>query len=63
MLKNSLYPYVEKYINKYLYSFTKEQWEVEVMSGKIEFENLNLRSDKVNDKLYAKNQFFLIKNR
>ena len=61
MLKNSLYPYVEKYINKYLYGFTKEQLEVGVMSGKIGLENLNLRPDKVNEKLDDKNQPFWLK--
>ena len=61
MLKNSLYPYVEKYINKYLYGFTKEQLEVGVMSGKIGLENLNLRPDKVNEKLDDKNHSFWLK--
>ena len=61
MLKNSLYPYVEKYINKYLYGFTKEQLEVGVMSGKIGLENLNLRPDNINEKLDDKNQPFWLK--
>ena len=61
MLKNSLYPYVEKYINKYLHGFTKEQLEVGVMSGKIGLENLNLRPDKVNEKLDDKNHSFWLK--
>ena len=61
MLKNSLYPYLEKYINKYLYGFTKEQFDIGLMSGKIGLENLNLRPDKVNEKLDLKNQSFWLK--
>ena len=61
MLKNSLYPYIEKYINKYLYGFTKEQFDIGLMSGKIGLENLNLRPDKVNEKLDLKNQSFWLK--
>ena len=55
MLKNKLYPYVEKYINEYLYGFTKEQLEVGIMNGTIALEYLNLRPDKVNLKLDEKN--------
>ena len=34
MIKNKLYPLVEKYINTYLYGFTKEQLDVgEVYNG------------------------------
>ena len=61
MLKNSLYPYLEKYINKYLYGFTKEQFDIGLMSGKIGLENLNLCPDKVNEKLDDKNQSFWLK--
>ncbi len=61
MLKNSLCPYIEKYINKYLHGFTKEQLEVGVMSGKIGLENLNLLPDKVNEKLDDKNHSFWLK--
>lgn len=51
MIKNQLYPYVEKYINEYLYGFTKEQLEVGVMNGVIQLEKLNIRPDKANEKL------------
>ena len=40
MLKNTLYPYIEKYINKYLYGFIKEQFDIG-LNGKIGPENLN----------------------
>lgn len=55
MLKNKLYPYVEKYINEYLYGFTKEQLQVGLTNGTIALENLNIRPDKVNEKLNDKN--------
>ena len=55
MLKNKLYPYVEKYINEYLYGFTKEQLDVGLTNGTISLEYLNLRPDKVNSKLDEKN--------
>ena len=55
MLKNKLYSYVEKYINEYLYVFTKEQLDVGLTNGTISLEYLNLRPDKVNSKLDEKN--------
>ena len=61
MFKNSLYPYIEKYINEYLHGFTSEQLQVGIMSGTMELENLNLRPDKVNKKLDDKNQSFWLK--
>ena len=51
MIKNQLYPYIESYINEYLYGFTKEQLDVGVMKGQIKLENLNLRPDGVNEKM------------
>lgn len=51
MIKNQLYPFIEKYINEYLYGFTKEQLKVGVMNGIIALEGLNIRVDKVNEKL------------
>lgn len=51
MLKNQLYPFIEKYINEYLYGFTKEQLNVGVIKGIIALEGLNIRVDKVNEKL------------
>jgi hypothetical protein len=51
MIKNQLYPYIEKYINEYLHGFTKEQLNVGVMNGTIALDKLNIRVDKVNEKL------------
>ena len=61
MIKNQLYPYIEKYINNYLHGFTKEQLDVGVMNGKIKLENLNLRPDGVNNELDDLNLPFWIK--
>lgn len=54
MIKNQLYPYVEKYINEYLWGFSKEQLDVGVMKGVILLEKLNIRPDKANEKLDSK---------
>ena len=61
MIKNQLYPYIEEYINSFLYGFTKEQLDVGVMNGQIKLENLNLRPDGVNDELDQKNIPFWLK--
>lgn len=55
MIKNKLYPYIEKYINDYLYGFSKEQLEVGVMNGIINIEKVNIRVDKANEKLDSQN--------
>ncbi len=51
MIKNKLYPYIEKYINDYLWGFSKEQLNVGLMNGTFNLEKLNIRIDKVNQKL------------
>lgn len=51
MIKNQLYPYIEKYISEYLHGFTQEQLRVGVVSGIIQLDNIMLRCDKLNDKL------------
>ena len=61
MIKNQLYPYIESYINEYLYGFSKEQLDVGVMKGQIKLENLNLRPDGVNQKMDEKNIPFWLK--
>ena len=61
MIKNQLYPYIESYINEYLYGFSKEQFDVGVMKGQIKLENLNLRPDGVNEKMDEKNLPFWLK--
>ena len=61
MIKNQLYPYIEEYINSFLYGFTKEQLDVGLLNGQIKFENLNLRPDSVNNKLDDNNFPFWLK--
>ena len=61
MIKNQLYPYIEEYINAFLYGFTKEQLDVGLMNGQIKLENLNLRPDGVNNELDQSNFPFWLK--
>ena len=61
MIKNQLYPYIEKYINSYLYGFTKEQLDVGIMKGEINFDSLNLRPDGTNEVLDKTNTPFWLK--
>ena len=61
MIKNQLYPYIEKYINELLYGFSKEQFDVGVMNGQIKLEKLNLRPDGANKILDDKNFSFWLK--
>ena len=61
MIKNQLYPYIEKYFNELLYGFRKEQFDIGVMNGNIKFEKLNLRPDGVNKILDDKNYPFWLK--
>ena len=51
MIKNQLYPFIEKYINEYLFGFTKEQLNIGVMNGQIQLDNLIIRPDSTNQKL------------
>ena len=61
MIKNQLYPYIESYINEFLYGFTKEQLDVGVMNGQIKLENLNLRPDGINQQMDDMNLPFWLK--
>ena len=61
MIKNQLYPYIERYINELLHGFTKEQFDVGVMKGEIKLEKLNFRPDGVNKILDDKNYSFWLK--
>jgi len=51
MIKSQLYPYIETYINEYLWGFTKEQLNVGVINGELCLDNLNIRPDNTNLKL------------
>ena len=55
MIKNQLYPFIESYINKYLWGFTKEQLEIGVINGNISLNDLNIRPDTFNDYCNEKN--------
>ena len=61
MIKNQLYPYIESYINEFLYGFTKEQLDVGVMKGLIKLESINLRPDGINAKMDERNLPFWLK--
>ena len=61
MIKNQLYPYIESYINEFLYGFTKEQLDVGVMNGLIKLESINLRPDGINEKMDERNLPFWLK--
>ena len=50
MIKNKLYPFIEKYFSEYLWGFSKEQMNVGLVNGTIILEKLNIRIDKVNQK-------------
>jgi hypothetical protein len=61
MLKNTLYPYIEKYINKYLYGFIKEQFDIG-LNGKIGPENLNQLFIKIKQiKVYKLSNYIFLK--
>ena len=55
MIKSQLYPYIETYINEYLYGFSKEQFNIGVMNGELELDKLNIRPDKTKMKLEEHN--------
>jgi len=48
MIRNQLYPYIEKYINDYLYGFEKQQMNLALIEGKLELKKINIRPDVVN---------------
>jgi len=51
MIKNQLYPYIEKYINEYLLGFSKEQLNIGLTNGTIMLQGLYIRPDTTNEKL------------
>ena len=61
MIKNQLYLYIESYINKYLWGFTKEQLDIGVINGDISLNDLNIRPDTFNDYCNEKNLPFWLK--
>ena len=61
MIRNQLYPYIQKYINEYLYGFTKEQLELAITQGKLELHKINIRPDVINKIMNENNVPFWIK--
>ena len=61
MIRNQLYPYIEQYINDYLYGFNKEQMELALTEGKLELNKMVIRSDKINSIMDQSNVAFWIK--
>ena len=61
MIRNQLYPYIEKYINDYLYGFTKQQMNLALIEGKLELQKINIRPDAVNKIMNENNVPFWIK--
>ena len=61
MIRNKLYPYIEKYINDYLYGFTKEQMNLAITEGKLELNRIMLRPDVINKIMDDSNVPFWLK--
>ena len=61
MIRNNLYPYIEKYINDYLYGFTKEQMNLAITEGKLELNRIMLRPDVINKLMDENNVPFWLK--
>ena len=61
ILKNKLYPYIEKYINEYLHGFKKERIDIELTKGEVTLEKMSLRPDTINKIMDEQNVPFWIK--
>ena len=61
LLKNNLYPYIEKYINEYLHGFVKERIDIELSKGEVTLEKMSLRPDTINNIMDEQNLPFWIK--
>ena len=61
MIRNQLYPYIETYINEYLYGFKKEQMELAITQGKLELNEMIIRPDKINSIMDESNVAFWLK--
>ena len=62
MIRNQLYPYIEQYINDYLYGFTKEQMNLAITQGKLELYKINIRPDAINKEMDNNNIPFWLKS-
>ena len=61
ILKNQLYPYIEKYINEYLHGFQKNRINIQLSKGEVTLEKLSLRPDTLNKIMDEQNIPFWIK--
>ena len=61
LLKNNLYPYIEKYINEYLHGFEKDRIDIELTKGEVTLEKMSLRPDTINNIMDEQNIPFWIK--
>ena len=61
ILKNKLYPYIEKYINEYLHGFEKDRIDIQLSKGEVTLEKMSLRPDTINKIMDEQNVPFWIK--
>ena len=61
ILKNKLYPHIEKYINEYLHGFKKNRIDIQLAKGEITLEKMSLRPDTINKIMDEQNIPFWIK--
>ena len=61
ILKNKLYPHIEKYINEYLHGFKKNRIDIQLTKGEITLEKMSLRPDTINKIMDEQNIPFWIK--
>ena len=61
IIKNQLYPTIEKYINEYLHGFEKDRLDIVLTKGEVTLEKLSLRPDTINKMMDEQNIPFWIK--
>ncbi|OMJ70881.1 hypothetical protein SteCoe_31042 [Stentor coeruleus] len=61
VLKSTIYNLLKTYLAEYLYGFSEDQLEIEVLSGLIELVNVNFKPAKVNELLMKKGQPIFLK--
>lgn len=61
VLKSTIYNLLKTYLAEYLYGFSEDQLEIEVLSGLIELVNVNFKPTKVNELLMKKGQPIFLK--
>lgn len=61
MIRGAVFLWLKNYIKDYLLILDKEQLNMSVFSGELDFSRANLKPDKVNEKLAEYNLPFVIK--